>query len=272
MPVVLGTYKHGQILYFPNDVYMGVMLRDFGEYSDGEVDLFRQIVRPGDIVVEVGANLGVHTIPLAKMAGPTGKVLAFEPQLRIYHLLCGNLGINNLDNVIALNTALGDSCGTSYVPLLDYDSPGNFGGVPIDQPQLDRSQTRAVARATLDSIGDQLSSLRLLKADVEGMEAEVLVGAERLIRRTKPFLYVENDRRSKSSHLLKVMFDLNYRVFWHIPPYVSKEHDSEFSGMGSMNLFGVPIGMDVHIEMQEITDPDDDFLDQVEQDDISKRI
>ena len=52
----------------------------YGEFSEGETEIFRQIVRPGDIVLEVGANIGVHTVFLAKAVSPGGGVIALEPQ------------------------------------------------------------------------------------------------------------------------------------------------------------------------------------------------
>ena len=48
MPVEICQYKYGRMMYLPNDIYIGRMLRDYGEYSEGEVSLFRQIVRPGE--------------------------------------------------------------------------------------------------------------------------------------------------------------------------------------------------------------------------------
>ncbi len=61
--------RYGQMLYNLNDQYIGRSLDLYGEFSEGEVDLFRQIVKPGQIVVEVGANLGAHTVFLARQVG-----------------------------------------------------------------------------------------------------------------------------------------------------------------------------------------------------------
>ena len=52
----------------------------YGEWAEGELNLFLQIVRPGDIVLDVGANIGAFTVPLAKRVGMSGRIYAFEPQ------------------------------------------------------------------------------------------------------------------------------------------------------------------------------------------------
>ena len=73
-------FRYGKIMYNQLDQFIGRSLRLYGEYSQGEADIFEQIVKPGHIVVEAGANIGSHTIHLAQLAGDQGQVWAFEPQ------------------------------------------------------------------------------------------------------------------------------------------------------------------------------------------------
>src|SRR4051812_41890218 len=56
--------RHGLMLFNLNDVYIGTMLDLYGEYCEGELDIFRQIIRPGMTIIEVGANIGAHTVPI----------------------------------------------------------------------------------------------------------------------------------------------------------------------------------------------------------------
>src|SRR5437773_2697778 len=83
--------RHGMMLYNINDVYIGRSLDQYGEFSEGELDLFQQFVKPGQLILEVGANIGAHTVWLAQAVGSTGTVLAFEPQRIVYQALCANL-------------------------------------------------------------------------------------------------------------------------------------------------------------------------------------
>ena len=72
----LKVCRYGQMLFNVNDRYIGRSLDLYGEYSEGEVALFRQIVWPGDVVVDVGAHVGAHTLFFARQVGPAGRVLA----------------------------------------------------------------------------------------------------------------------------------------------------------------------------------------------------
>lgn len=252
MPVELIGYKHGRLLYLENDRYLSRFLGEHGEYCESEVELFRQILRPGDIAIDAGAHIGCHTIPMARMVGPTGQILAFEPQLKIYHLLCGNLALNGIDNVTASCMALGEAQGSIAVPVLDYEHEGsNFGGVKLGEGKHPGIQTRPVPLLAIDAMN--LAALRLIKADVEGMELAVLRGAKETISRCRPFLFVENDRPELSEALLGAMMDMGYRLYWFLSPYVAAERT-----LVASNVFGVPKEMSCAVEaLREITDPQD---------------
>lgn len=224
------------MIFLDNDVYQGRMLDEYGEYSEEEVDLFRRIVRPNDIVIEAGANIGTLTIPLARMVRPAGGVLAFEAQRALFYLLCGNVALNGLHKTACpILNALGAAEGMINVPSLDYTAEVNFGGLSLGgtdgEPQL---------VTTIDAVRG-LRPIRLIKADVEGMEAEVLAGARETIARDYPFLYVENDREENSARLLGMMADFGYRLYRHQPRYLPAGN-TLFPNMVSLNVLGVPLG------------------------------
>ena len=73
--------RYGRMLYNVNDVYIGRSLDQYGEYCEGEVELFRQVIREGDVVFDAGANIGAHTVFFARATGPRGIVFAFEPSI-----------------------------------------------------------------------------------------------------------------------------------------------------------------------------------------------
>ena len=93
--------KSGPMLFNKFDIYVGGSLSKYGEFSVGEQELFQRVVRPGQVVVEVGANIGAHTVELARLVGPEGEVHAFEPQRIVFQTLCANLALNQLTNVHA---------------------------------------------------------------------------------------------------------------------------------------------------------------------------
>jgi FkbM family methyltransferase len=257
--ITLKDSRHGKMLFLSRDVYIGRSLEFYGEYSALETDLFAQLIRPGMTVVEVGANIGAHTVALGKMVGTGGRVIAFEPQRTIFQLLCANLALNGLFNVQTLLAGAGREEGTLIVPSLDYTAENNFGGVPLNLA----GEGEQVPIAPLDAIG--VSAVHFLKIDVEGMERDVLLGAREIIARDYPILYVENDRKEKSPELLTLLDELGYNCWWHLPPLFNpdnfaKESENIFPGIVSINLICLP--KDANISMhgfRKITDPHDWF-------------
>jgi len=231
--------RTGPMLYNKHDIYMGGSLQKYGEFSVGEQVIFSQIVGPGGLVVEVGANIGAHTVELARLAGRDGEVHAFEPQRIVFQALCANLALNQCANVFARQAAVGANAGTITVPHLDPSVRENFGGVSLRGVTFGES----VPLITLDSL--DLPACQLLKVDVEGMEVEVLKGAEQMIETHRPIMYLENDRVERSEELLTIVERLGYNAYWHFPRVFNAENyfgDAEnvFGDIASVNVLCVP--------------------------------
>lgn len=244
---LLVAARHGHLLVNRHDIYIGRSIRELGEFSEGEVDLFRQVLRPGALVVEAGANIGAHTVPLAKLIGPTGHLWAFEPQRIIHQTLCANIALNSLTNVTALWAAVGREAGQLLVPAIDYTRDNNFGGLGLEG----RTQGEPVSVLTIDSL--RLPRLDLLKADVEGMEQAVLEGARATIERCQPLLYVENDREEKSAGLLACLQAMGYVAYAHAPPLYSPanyfgELNNPFGNIISMNILAIHQSVPTNIQ------------------------
>ncbi|HUT37493.1 MAG TPA: FkbM family methyltransferase [Planctomycetota bacterium] len=258
-PHRLTRARHGLMLYNCNDLYVGRSLDRYGEFSEGEVELLSQFLVPGDVVVEAGANIGAHTVPLARRVGPAGVVHAFEPQRVLFQLLCANVALNSLLNVRCRHAALGEARGTLRLPALDYEAEANFGGVALGQGQAGE----AVRVETVDGL--DLARCSLLKADVEGMEAEVLKGAARTIARHKPILYVENDREERSAGLIQLILSLGYRMYWHLPPLFRPDNYRDcradvFGPVVSSNMLCIhPSTCATVTGLTEITEPSADW-------------
>jgi hypothetical protein len=162
-----------------------------------------------------------------------------------------------------MRVAIGRDRRQAWVPPIDYASPGNFGGVSLD----DRDGPERVEVITLDSLG--LDRCDFMKIDVEGMEDDVIAGAATTIRRHKPIIYVENDRRERSPALIARIERLGYACYWHLPGYFSPDNIyrnplNVFGGMVSVNMLCVPRGRDPGvIGLEPVTDaarhPIDDF-------------
>ena len=228
----------GSYLYQDNDQFIGRALGVYGEASEGELSALRQMVRPGGLAVEAGANIGTIAVPLAKHLGPEGCLIAFEPQRLTYQLLCGNLALNEIANTRALQKAVGDRVGETKVQAVSYGENFNYGSV-----QVGVAEGETVELVTIDSLN--LSRLDLLIADVEGYEEAVLIGAEQSIHRFHPSLYLENNIRAKSPDLLSRLFSLGYRAWWHLVPMFHPGNgrgvaEDIFGGMITVNMLCLP--------------------------------
>ncbi len=229
--------RDGYFVANQNDAFVGRALIKYGEYSQLEMDLLRQIVAPGDIAADIGANIGAHTVGLAKLVGSSGRVLAFEPQPVIFQNLCANLSLNSITNVDAFHCGIGDQPDTITVPYYRYDQPFNYAGIGLDRRY---DQGTQVEVKTFDEVFTY-PRLKLLKIDVEGMEANVLKGARESIAKFKPVLYLENDRADQSEQLIELVMSMDYRLWWHLPPLFNPNTffgDSEnlFPGIVSLNM------------------------------------
>ncbi len=137
-------------------------------------------VRPSSTVIDIGAHIGAHTLYMSRMAGPAGRVYAFEPQKKLYRELVHNMQLNGALNVVPLRYAIGD---TSGVIEMNMPTEGNEGGTSVGKGG-DQAELR-----TIDSFG--FDNVSLIKIDVESMEDPVLRGARQTILRSRPVLLVE---------------------------------------------------------------------------------
>ncbi|MDR2112713.1 MAG: FkbM family methyltransferase [Candidatus Accumulibacter sp.] len=226
--------RHGWMLVNPNDFYVGQALLEYGEFSEIEAKFLHQcLFKPGRIV-EVGANLGGHTVGLAKAAAAKGeKMEVFEPQPVVFQNLCANLALNGLRNVRAWPFACGDEAGTVTFAEPDYGRPGNFGGVKMSRAEAGQGRIPAPCVRLDDFLGEQ-QAVALIKIDVEGFELAVLRGADNILKRWRPLLCVENDRVAASKDLIEWLWSREYRLFWHIPRMFNPDN---FFGQ-TTNLYG----------------------------------
>lgn len=239
--------RHGYMTYNINDVHIGRSLDLYGDWAKAETDLFAGILGPGAVVLDVGANIGVHTVYFARAVGPGGRVIASEPQRLVYQTLCGNLALNSLTNVEAINVAVGAASGVLTLPPLDYRSEHNFGGVRLGNQEGGED----VSVVTLDSLG--LAAVFLIKIDVEGMELSVLRGAQTLLERCRPALYVENADASTSSALIEHLEGIDYHLYWHFSPFYAPDNyfgvaGDVFSGAHDANMLCLPGSVDCGLD------------------------
>ncbi|CAN7341770.1 FkbM family methyltransferase [Phenylobacterium sp. LjRoot219] len=254
---IVQTYetRSGPMVALRTDHYMTKALELYGEYCPDEWRALRQMIRPGMTVVEVGANMGTHSVDMARACAP-GPFYAFEPQPRIFQVLCANLALNDIGNAFAYPEGCGEAEGVAVVPRLDYAREGNFGGMSLQPDGVAGVKVRV---RPLDSL--ELPACGLIKIDVEGFEPQVLRGARQTIARCRPVLYVENDRKDQQQEVISLIAEMGYRLYWHVPMLFSPQNfkgvqENIFPGVASVNMLCLPSERKTTVQGLQQIDPD----------------
>ena len=156
-------------------------IRNGDAWEPHVVELLEEYVEAGTVVLKVGAHVGTHTMPTARLVGPWGRVYAFEPQRKMYRELHHNLALNGVTNAVPLRFAVGS--GDPRIIEMNPATPGNEAGTGVGSGG-DQAELR-----TLDSFG--FEQVSVIKIDVEHYENEVLDGATDTIRRNRPVIIIE---------------------------------------------------------------------------------
>lgn len=144
------------------------------------------ILPPGSLIIDGGANAGFFTIPVAnRVRGRGHKIISFEPQQMLYRALSGSLALNDIDFCDLHYAGLGEQPGVAMVPPIDYGTPQDFGMVQISE----EGEGTPVEIMTID--GMNLDRVDFIKLDVEGYECAALSGGIESIKQYRPYIWVE---------------------------------------------------------------------------------
>lgn len=208
---------------------IGHELLNTSEFSIGEINLIKHFLDrrrkhfgDGVVAIDVGANIGTHTIEWARHMTNWGTVTAFEAQEVVFYALAGNIVLNNCLNARAKFQALGAYQGRIEVPNPNYFKSASFGSIEIHDSDTSedvgqeisrkRSDCNLVPIDTLDNILEHSTRLDFLKIDVEGMELEVLIGAKHTIINLKPIIFVETIKSDKEQ-ITDKLSKYGYKIF-----------------------------------------------------------
>ncbi len=205
--------RFGRMFTLRGDTVIAQSLRLYGEFAGDEVDSILSLVRPADHVLDIGANIGFHSLGLARRVGPSGVVIAFEPQRYCFQLLCANVTANQLAQVQCHRAAVGDTSGVCAIPLIDPAARHNSGATAVANATLDGAKTETVPMIAIDDL--ELPRCDLVKIDTEGFEDRVLVGLRQTLARHLPVLYVEVHDSDKLRRATQILKPLGYQLFLH---------------------------------------------------------
>lgn len=200
-PNVVASSHVGPIIINVNDHIIGQSILRNGGWEQDEINLIIKILdyqlknKERLVFYDVGANIGTHTLSLAKHFGSRIKIRAFEAQRPIFNMLNGTLALNGILSVLTHNVAVSDQTGESIeIKLPDYNAPNNFGGLELiatrrsDNQSMVLATTEVVKTIMLDEFDDPVD---FIKMDIEGMEDKALRGAINHFDKDRPLAFIE---------------------------------------------------------------------------------
>ncbi|MBN2468423.1 MAG: FkbM family methyltransferase [Deltaproteobacteria bacterium] len=207
-------YDDVHIHVYPSLLNMSTyVLLEQGDWFEDDLLFFRNLVRSGDRILDVGANIGVYSVSAARRAGNDGCVVSIEPSKGTYDILSRNAA--NFKNMHCLQMAVGDQRGKGV--LDDLEAP-ELRSLRLGQQ---RGKGEIVDIATLDDLGESLriDEFDIIKMDVEGHELAVLDGAKKIVEQSAPIVFYEiRENGIVNSELIKRFSGMGYNSYVYRRP------------------------------------------------------
>lgn len=201
--------KHGTFVFFNSDAPIGHCLDVYGEWAEPELQFIKPYLKDTTHVIDVGANIGTHTVFFAKNC-KNGLIHAFEPQYYINQVLTSNVVLNNCFNVKTYHAAVSNDFESlklmNFPPFSEKNI--NYGEFKIHNHK-DGYDTPCVKL-------DTITKADFIKIDVEGHEVSVIKSGLNLIQQCKPMMYIEFNSEQGNPELLSLLEELGYVCYWHV--------------------------------------------------------
>lgn len=172
--VHINGYK---LILDPNDDSLGLSINDM--YEKSETSYFINNIKKGDVVVDIGANIGYFTLLFSNLVGDTGRVFAFEPSQDVFDILQKNIKLNNCENVELINKAVSDK--TGKIDL--YVSSGGSSDNRVYDSNDNRSKISIHAISLDDFFEHYHGNINYIKTDTQGAEYQVIKGMSNLLKK-----------------------------------------------------------------------------------------
>lgn len=223
----------GSKMYINSNEEYYTMRQTLSEYAKNLVhektttELFKKTVKDGDVVLDLGANIGYFTLLAAKLAGPKGKVFSFEPEPKNFSYLKKNIEINNYFYASPNQKAVSDQNGKTKLFFCSYDS----GHHTINQKSgIDayshgrkvEEQAIEIETVALDSfLSGKTDHVDVIKMDVEGAEALALSGMDKILKNNQNIkmfveffpMLIEKMGSSPEEFIEKLLNEYKFRLF-----------------------------------------------------------
>ncbi|HMF72749.1 MAG TPA: FkbM family methyltransferase [Flavitalea sp.] len=238
------TYRKNILLDLDIDDWIQQHLYFLGEYEEKEIRFLISVLEPGDVFIDLGANIGLFSLVASSIITDAGKVYAFEPYSENFVRLKHHLQLNQCTNVIAEQSAVSDRAGT--IDLKGDRSSSNKGMISQYNKTFTVSET--VPCLALDKYySDKIkTSVKCIKLDIEGGELNAIRGMAGILRIDKPILLIEvNDEILKMAGSSAVDLERELSLFNYSKYYLDKGGrliSSKMDDDHSFNCVFVPSG------------------------------
>ena len=208
-------------------------------------NLLSRFLRPGMVMLDVGAYVGQFTLVASRATGDEIRIFAFEPTPDVFHQLRRNVQANHCSHVTCIQAALSDKPGRGKFYLYSQSHDQNSL-----RPLIPDARCVEVTVETIDAISEKhkIGQIDLIKIDVEGNEFCVLKGARQSLARFRPVLIIEVSKHQQSygytgAALKEFVSDLGYSIYrveaGQCPPYVPRDDEINLN-VSHFNIVGVP--------------------------------
>ncbi len=206
--------KNGIILDLNIGDWVQENLFFLGEYEDAELKFTEKSLNPGDVFLDIGANIGLYSLYAFKSVGNSGRVISFEPLKVNFNTLSHNVSINNARNIVLENIGISDREGE--IEILYDEHEANLG--MASSYLSDYSHSQKIATISIDQYMDRnpVEKVDFIKIDIEGGEYQALLGMKNTLIKHSPILLIEINEEvlSRTPHnekdILMFLKDLGY--------------------------------------------------------------
>ena len=235
--------RYGNVVYFLDDPTIGQSLELYGEYCHDEIEWMKTLTNPESFVLDIGANIGTHTIGIAPHVK---RVMAFEPDPDNFDLLVKNLATTMCSNVTPVPAAASDVLGQV--------------GTQFDYGKTSLTTSGEIPATPIDMI-EGLPRIDFVKIDVEGMELKVLNGMRQTIASYKPQMLIEMQDENVYAKTYDFLNGFGYNIYWlPVRTYTEFNHKNN-----KEDVFGAQHGVinwiastaDLSVKLSRVVDRDD---------------
>jgi len=192
-------------------------------FCEADLQAIKHLVKPGDWVLDIGANVGWYTYALSSLVGSTGRVYSIEPIPETFALLSAVIKKLRLQNVVPMNYGISDAdCrATMELPVWDFGTPNFYQARIIDDEAVQDLSLRQyeLPMRSIDSLFlDLPTAIAFIKCDVEGHELSVIKGARHFFGKCRPAWFVEvsgdpDQNGSRSKELFDLFKGYDYAAY-----------------------------------------------------------